>query len=92
VTFAQARIVRSHPSGQGRAQQCVFVVLAGGTEAVNAVLLASAVVPPIVAVLVARVAWIWAKTEDDGEGVAFRDLLRKALWLDKSRAPRSSRP
>jgi hypothetical protein len=68
-----------------------LVVLAGGTEAVNAVLLASAVVPPIVAVLVARVAWIWAKTEDEGGRVAFRELLRKAFWLDRSRAARSSR-
>jgi NaMN:DMB phosphoribosyltransferase len=80
----------------GHAAQCprnnASVLLAGGTEAVNAVLVASAVVPPIIAVLVARVAWIWAKTEDEGEGVAFRDVLRKALWLDRTRATRSSRP
>jgi hypothetical protein len=69
-----------------------LVVLNGGTEAVNAVLLASAVIPLLVAVLVARVAWIWAKTEDEGDGVAFGDLLRRALWLDRSRASRSSRP
>jgi hypothetical protein len=68
------------------------VVLAGGTEAVNAVLLASAVIPPLVAVVVARVAWIWAKSDDEGERVAFRDLLRKALWLDRSQGTRSSRP
>jgi hypothetical protein len=68
------------------------MVLAGGTEAVNAVLLASAVVPPLVAVLVARVAWIWAKSDDEGKSVAFRDLLRKALWLDRLRGDRSSLP
>jgi hypothetical protein len=68
------------------------MIAAGGTEAVNAVLLASAVVPPLVAVLVARVAWIWAKSEDEGEGVRFGDLLRKALWLDRSRRDRSSAP
>jgi hypothetical protein len=68
------------------------VVLAGGTEAVNAVLFASAVVPPLVAVLVARAAWIWAKSEDEGKSVAFRDLLRRALWLDRKRGDRSSVP
>jgi hypothetical protein len=66
------------------------VILAGGTEAVSAILLASAVVPPLVAVLVPRVAWIWAKSEDAGEGVRLGDLLRKALWLDRSRRDRSS--
>jgi len=59
-----------------------LVVIAGGTEAIDAVLLASAIVPPLVAVLVARVAWIWAKSDDQGEAVAFRDLLRRAFWLD----------
>jgi hypothetical protein len=68
------------------------VIVAGGTEAVNAVLLASAVIPPFVAVLVARVAWIWAKSEDEGKAVAFRDLLRKGLWLDRPRGDRSSLP
>ena len=68
------------------------MVLAGGTEAVNAVLLASAVFPPLVAVLVARVAWIWAKSEDEGKAVEFRDLLRRALWLDRPRGDRSSVP
>jgi hypothetical protein len=68
------------------------MIVAGGTEAVNAVLLASAVVPPLVAVLVARVAWVWAKSEDEGEGARFGDLLRKALWLDRSRRDRSSVP
>ena len=67
------------------------MVSAGGTGAVNAVLLASAIVPPVVAVLVARVAWIWAKSDDEGEAVVLRDLLRKALWLDRSRGNRASR-
>jgi hypothetical protein len=66
------------------------VILAGGTEAVSAILLASAVVPPLVPVLVPRVARIWAKSEDAGEGVRLGDLLRKALWLDRSRRDRSS--
>lgn len=68
------------------------MLVAGGTGAVNAVLLASAVIPPIVAVLVARIAWIWAKSSDEGGPIVFRDLLRRALWLDRTRAPRSSRP
>jgi hypothetical protein len=67
------------------------VVLAGGTGAVDAVLLASAIVPPLIAVFVARVAWIWAKSDDEDEAVAFRDLLRRAFWLDRSRVPPSSR-
>jgi NaMN:DMB phosphoribosyltransferase len=83
--FAPTRhAVTVRPSQPGARRNNALVVLAGGTEAVNAVLLASAIVPPIVAVLVARVAWIWAKTEDEGEGIAFRDLLRKALWLDRT--------
>jgi hypothetical protein len=69
-----------------------LVVLASGTGAINAVLLASAVVPPLVAVLVARVAWIWAKSDDEGETLVFRDLLRRALWLERPRATRSSPP
>jgi len=59
------------------------VVLAGGTGAVDAVLLASALVPPLVAVFVARVAWLWAKSDDEDDTVGVRDLLRRAFWLER---------
>jgi hypothetical protein len=60
------------------------MVIGGGAGAVDAVLLASAVIPPLVVLVVVRVAWIWAKSQDEGAPVVFRDVLRRALWLDRS--------
>ena len=60
-----------------------LVPIAGGTGAVNAVLLASAVVPPLVVLVVFRVGWVWAKSHDEGEPVDLRRTLRRALWLER---------
>ena len=66
------------------------LVAAGGTGAVNGVLLASAVVPPIVAIFVCRVAWMWAKSHDEEPGHAsLGELIRRALWLTPRKAHRS---
>jgi hypothetical protein len=65
-------------------------VIVAGTGAVNGVLLASAVVPPIVVIFVCRVAWMWAKSHDEEQRqVAIGELLRRALWLPPRRAGRS---
>jgi hypothetical protein len=48
---------------------------------VNLVVLASAIVPPIIAIIVCRVLWIWSKSQDRSESVGFSGLLRRALWL-----------
>jgi predicted acylesterase/phospholipase RssA len=61
----------------------VSVIAGGGGGAVNAVLLASAVVPPIVVLLLARVVWLWSKSADTGERVTLRQVVRRALWLDR---------
>ena len=47
----------------------------------NLVVLASAVVPPIVVLIVSRVAWVWAKSHDGSERVGPAVILRRALWL-----------
>lgn len=66
------------------------LVIAGGTEAVNDVLLVSAVVPPIVVIFLCRVAWLWAKSHDEEtEPVALGELIRRAFWLRPRRAHRS---
>ncbi len=49
----------------------------------NAVLLASAVVPPIVVLLLARAVWLWSKSADTGERVTLRQVARRALWLER---------
>src|SRR5215831_7784820 len=76
-------LTRSFPCRLDATRNNPLVVLAGGTGAVDAVLLASALVPPLVAVFVARVAWLWAKSDDEDETVGVRDLLRRAFWLDR---------
>jgi hypothetical protein len=53
------------------------------TSAVNVVVLASAIVPVVIAILVIRVAWIWARSHDEGWRLTFSELLRKAFWLDR---------
>jgi hypothetical protein len=58
------------------------IVLAS-SSAVNVVVLASAIVPVVIAVLVIRVAWIWARSHDEGWRLTFSELLRKAFWLDR---------
>lgn len=65
------------------------VFASGGTGAVNAVLLASAIVPPIVVIFVSRLAWVWAKSQDAPEPASFADLLRRAVWLGPRKAARS---
>jgi hypothetical protein len=62
-------------------------LLVGGTGAVNAILLASAVVPPIIVIIVCRIAWVWAKTSEE-EHASLGELVRRAFWLD-SKAPRT---
>jgi hypothetical protein len=52
-----------------------------GNSVVNLVVLASAVVPPIVVLVVTRVAWVWSKNHDGSEDVGFAVMLRRALWL-----------
>ena len=49
----------------------------------NAVLLASAVVPPAVVLLLARVVWVWSKSADSGERLTLRQVARRALWLER---------
>lgn len=57
-------------------------LVAGGTGAVDAVLFASAVVPPIVVIVVCRIAWVWAKSQDDGpHRVPIVEIIRRAFWL-----------
>lgn len=48
----------------------------------DAVLLASAVVPPIVVLVVSRIAWIWSKRDEEASGrVDVGTVVRQALWL-----------
>ena len=57
-------------------------LLAGGAAAVNIVLLASAVVPPFVVLVVCRIAWVWAKhDEEERDTVSLGGIIRRALWL-----------
>jgi hypothetical protein len=56
-----------------------------GSSAVNLVVLASAVVPPIIAIIVCRVAWIWAKNTEDLDNRGFTGLLRAAFGLPARR-------
>jgi len=56
------------------------MVLAG-SSAVNIVVLASAIVPVFVAILVIRVAWVWAQSHDESRQPSFGELLRRAFWL-----------
>jgi hypothetical protein len=58
-------------------------VVADGTSAINAVVLASAIVPVVVAVVVMRVAWVWARSHDEGRETTFSQVLRTALWLGR---------
>jgi hypothetical protein len=39
-------------------------------------------VPPLVVLVVCRLAWVWAKSHDRGDEAGFGALLRRALWLD----------
>jgi hypothetical protein len=60
----------------------VSSLVAAGTGAVDAVLLASAVVPPIVVIALCRIAWVWAKSHDEEpDGVPINEILRRAFWL-----------
>jgi hypothetical protein len=64
-------------------------LIAGGAGAVNAVLLASAVVPPLIVVLVWRIAWVWAKTSDERSRASIGDILRRAFWLEERNRTRT---
>jgi hypothetical protein len=61
------------------------VLIAGGTGAVNGVLLASAVVPPVIVLVVCRIAWIWAKTSDETARTSIGGILRRAFWLEEKK-------
>jgi hypothetical protein len=63
----------------------VALLAFNGTSAVNLVVLASAVVPPIIAIIVCRVAWIWAKNNEDFDSSGFTGVLRRAFWLPARR-------
>jgi hypothetical protein len=63
----------------------VLLLAFNGNSAVGLIVLASAVIPPIVAIVVCRIAWVWAKSNDGVERVDFAVLLRRALWLPERR-------
>jgi hypothetical protein len=69
------------------AAEMMSALVVGSTGAVNAILLASAVVPPIVVIILCRIAWVWSKTSEE-ERVSLGELVRRAFWLD-GKAPRS---
>jgi hypothetical protein len=75
----------AHPSRYSFSTMSALLV--GGTGAVNDILLASAVVPPIIAIIVCRIAWVWAKTSEE-DRPSLGELVRRAFWLD-SKAPRT---
>ena len=71
------------PAGDSPLVTPTAIVLASGGSAVNVVLLVSAIVPVVIAVLVVRVAWTWARSHDEGSQPTFAELLRTAFWLDR---------
>jgi hypothetical protein len=64
-------------------------LIAGGAGAVNAVLFASAVLPPLIVVILCRIAWIWAKTSDERSPTSVGDILRRAFWLEDKNPTRT---
>jgi len=57
-------------------------------RALNGVLLASAVVPPIVVIILCRIAWVWAKTSEEERRISFGVVLRRAFWIgDRNESP-----
>jgi len=68
----------------------VALLALNGNSAVNLVVLASAVVPPIIAIIVCRVAWIWAKNSEDLDNRGFTGLLRGAFGLPARRRGKST--
>lgn len=57
------------------------LVVAGGTGAVDGVLLASAVVPPLIVIVLCRIAWVWAKGDEEEADASPREVIRRAFWL-----------
>jgi hypothetical protein len=65
------------------------MIVGGGTGAVNVVVLASAVVPPLVVLVVFRIGWIWSQSDNGSERLSPRQVVRRAFWLDRQeRMPR----
>jgi hypothetical protein len=65
------------------------MTVGSGTGAVNAVVLASAIVPPLVVLLVFRIGWTWSQNDHGDERLSLRQLMRRAFWFERQkRTPR----
>lgn len=63
-----------------------MLVALGGAWAIDAVLLASAVVPPVIVIVLVRLLWVWANSDEENRHPGMRELVREALWM-KARKP-----
>jgi hypothetical protein len=59
----------------------MLLLASGGTGAINAVLLASAVVPPLIAIFLARILWLWARSDDENRHSSVRELVKQAVGM-----------
>jgi hypothetical protein len=62
------------------------MTVGSGAGAVNAVVLASAIVPPLVVLLVFRIGWTWSQNDHGDERLSLRQLMRRAFWFERAEA------